>query len=461
MKAASCDVAIIGAGTAGLAAREAASAAGAKTILIEAGPGGTTCARYGCMPSKLLLAAADAAREVGRAPGLGFGRRTRLSVDGEAVMTRVRRERDRFVAAILRRVARFPSRDKLHGHARFTGERSLLVDDRARVEARSIVIATGARPSVPASLTETCGERLLTHETIFDLPTVPGSLAVIGAGPLGLELGLAMARLGARTAIFDEGTTIGGLADPEVNRAAIAELEQEVTLHLGVKVEARRSTGKDIRVSWTDSGGQARAGRFEYVLSAAGRPPALDGLDMKMAGVDLAEDGVPRFDLATLRCGDSSLFIAGDANNARPVLHEASAQGEWAGTNAARFPKVEGRAVGANLAIVFTDPDICVVGPAFEPRASERWAIGESRENGRDRCEGRPPGLLRLYVRREDRVVVGGALFGPRVEHLGQKLAWLADRAMTVDEALRLPFYHPTAEEGLRTALEDARSHLK
>lgn len=460
MKSVSCDVAIIGAGTAGLAARRAAVAAGARTLLIEAGPGGTTCARFGCMPSKLLLAAADAAAEHQRARELGVGARARAVVHGERVMTRLRNERDHFVAGVLSDVAKIPASQKLHGHARFTGERTLVVDDHTRVEARSIVIASGAKPAVPAALREACGERLLTHETVFDLPAVPKSLAVIGAGPLGLELGLAMARLGARTAIFDEGKTIGGLADPEVNLAAITGLERETVLHLGVEVETQRSAGKDIRLHWRDEHGKTGAGRFEFVLSAAGRPPAIDDLDLKMAGIEIADDGVPRFDLATLRCGESSIFIAGDANNARPVLHEAAAQGQWAGANAARSPKVERRPIGVSFAIAFTDPDIAIVGEAFDPHRSRQWAIGAATQNGRDRAEGRPAGLLRLYVRREDRIVIGGALFGPHVEYLGQMLAWIADRAMTVDEALSLPFYHPTPQEGLRTALEDARSHL-
>ncbi len=216
MKQISCDVAIIGAGSAGLAAYRAAVEAGAKTVLIEAGPGGTTCARVGCMPSKLLLAAARAARDMRAAPQFGVGSRAKVRIDGAAVMARVQRERDHFVAAVFKDVAAIPAKDKLAGQARFDGPTSLTVDDHSRIQARAIVIAAGARPSIPGALTEACGDRVLTHETVFDLHALPKSLAVIGAGPLGIELAVAFARLGVRTAVFDEGEMIGGVADPVV-----------------------------------------------------------------------------------------------------------------------------------------------------------------------------------------------------------------------------------------------------
>jgi dihydrolipoamide dehydrogenase len=102
----SCDVAIIGAGTAGLAAERATRKAGAKTLLIDDRFAGTTCANVGCMPSKLLIAAADAAFNARKASM--FGIETKTSVDGRAVMARVREKRDGFVAATLSRSRRFP-----------------------------------------------------------------------------------------------------------------------------------------------------------------------------------------------------------------------------------------------------------------------------------------------------------------------------------------------------------------
>ena len=460
MKQLSCDVAIIGAGSAGLAARRAAAAAGARTLLIESGPGGTTCARVGCMPSKLLLAAARAARDMREAGQFGVGPNGRVKIDGARVMKRVQRERDRFVAAVRKDVAAIPAKEKLKGHARFDGATSLTVDDHSRVQARAVVIATGGRPAVPAALAEACGERMLTHETVFDLPRLPASLAVIGAGPLGIELAVAFARLGVRVAVFDEGRVVGAIADPVVQAVIQGELGRELGMRLGVSVEARRIGRGDVRLSWRTGAGATSSSSFQYVLSAVGRPPTVDGLDLQMTGLDLDDHGVPTFDPNTQRCGDSAVFIAGDADNRRPVLHEAAAQGELAGANAARLPKIERRPPGVALAITFTDPDMAIVGDGFDPKREKDWAIGGSDDNGRARVDGRRPGVLRVYIRREDHVILGGEMFGPDVEHLAQMLAWVAQLGMTVDDALALPFYHPTIQEGLRAALRDARAKL-
>src|SRR5436190_21705868 len=113
------DVAVIGARTAGLAAYRAATAAGARAVIIEGGPCGTTCARVGCMPSKLLIAAAEAAHAVHRAPAFGVHVDGSLRVDGREVMARVRRERDRFVGFVVEAVANIPASDHIRGMAKF------------------------------------------------------------------------------------------------------------------------------------------------------------------------------------------------------------------------------------------------------------------------------------------------------------------------------------------------------
>ena len=120
------DVAIIGAGTAGMSAYRAALAHTRSVLVIEGGPYGTTCARVGCMPSKLLIAAAEAAHAVAHA-GL-FGVRTEPPrIDGAAVMQRVRDERDRFVGFVTEAVEQWPAEHRLHGHARFIDEHTLRV----------------------------------------------------------------------------------------------------------------------------------------------------------------------------------------------------------------------------------------------------------------------------------------------------------------------------------------------
>lgn len=455
MKTVSCDVAIIGAGSAGLAARAAATEAGAKTILIESGAGGTTCARCGCMPSKLLLAAAHAADAIPR--GRPFGViAAKPRINGKAVMARVRRERDHFVKTVLDDVARIPARDKVSGHARFASPTLLTVDDHTGIEAKAIIIATGARPALPGDL-DSVRERVLTHETVFDLKTLPKSLAVIGAGPLGIEFAAAFARLGVRTTVFDVADSIGGLSDERVSAAVLKTLRQEFDIRLETPFEASRGRN-GVKLSWKD-GKKARSATFDYVLAATGRHPSIGGLDIQMAGLPLDDKNIPKFDPDTMQCGDSAVFIAGDVNNERPILHEASRQGDLAGSNAARFPNIQRSPQGVPLSVVFTDPDMAQIGVSLKSLKDD-GAAGCADDIGRARIDGRPAGILRVYGRRSDTVIVGGEMFGPQVEHLAHLLAWAVQLKMTLEDILRLPFYHPTLEEGLRTALRDLRGQI-
>jgi len=405
------------------------------------------------MPSKLLLAAARIARDARGAETFGV-RTAPVRVDGRAVMARVQRERDHFVAGVLKEVAAIPARTKVHGRARFADPRTLAVDDHSLVTAKAIVIATGARAIVPETLEAACGDRVLTHETVFELDDLPKSLGVIGAGPLGLELAIAFARLGVKTTLFDEGDVVGAVRDPVVAEAVASAMAKELDLQLGVKIEARLNASGEVAASWKDAAGKAKRRTFEYVLVAAGQAPQIEGLDLNMAGLAVDDDGVPEFDRKTLRCGDSAIFIAGDSNADRPVLHEASLQGEQAGLNAARYPKLEPRVASPDMAVIYTDPDIARVGSGFDPDQAKDWKIGCSDSNGRARVDGRASGVVRVYADKEG-VLLGGELFGPDAEHLAHLLAWVVQLGLNAEKALELPFYHPTLEETLRTALRD------
>jgi pyruvate/2-oxoglutarate dehydrogenase complex dihydrolipoamide dehydrogenase (E3) component len=120
------------------------------------------------------------------------------AIDGREVMDRLRRERDAFVAATQKTIAQIPARTCVKGKARFVNQTTLAVDEGSKVFANAVVIATGARPSIP-KMFEGLDELLLTNETIFELRSLPRSIAIVGAGPLGLELAQALARLGVRT----------------------------------------------------------------------------------------------------------------------------------------------------------------------------------------------------------------------------------------------------------------------
>lgn len=439
-----CDVAVIGAGTAGLAAERSARRTGAQTLIIDPDFSGTTCANIGCMPSKLLIAAAAAAHAVRHAAV--FGVTATPAVDGVAVMQRLRLERDRFARLTREDIAKLPASVTLRGRARFEDASTLVLEDGTRIVARAVVIATGSRPAVP-DMVAPLGDLVLTNETVFELEDLPATLAVVGAGPLGLEMAQAMARLGVAVTVLDHAHRAGAVEDEAVADALRAGLAQEMDIVLGVEIAASLSEGKAL-LRW--DGGQ---GLFDRVLVAAGRPPSLDGLGLETTGLALDEHGVPVFDRETLQCGDSAIFIAGDADADRPVLHEASAGGAIAGLNAALFPEVRPCRRAVPLSIMFTDPPLAVVGRTGDAHLITGQA--DYADQGRARVEDRAQGLALLHADPGDGRLLGAVLFCPGADHLAHLLAWSIESGLTASELLERPFYHPTFEEGLKPALRD------
>jgi len=457
------DVAIIGSGTAGMAAYQSARAHTDSILLIEGGDYGTTCARVGCMPSKLLIAAAEVAHQARHADRFGI-QATDLVVDGPAVMARVQRERDRFVGFVLDSIDAMPRSDRWTAKVSFQDANTLVTPQGQLFHARRIVIATGSKPVLPPLLQE-LDAHLLTSENVFELPTLPKNLAVFGTGPLGIELGQAMSRLGVAVKMFGVGGGIAGIHDPEIRDYANGIFNDEFYLDAVAKVESANEAASGVVVRYQDKDGTLIAEEFDYVLAATGRAPDLAGLDLANSGLQLDEHGVPLFNRYTLQCGDSTIFIAGDANNEIPLLHETADQGRIAGDNAGRYPNVQPGLRRTPLAIVFSDPQIASVGTPLKTLNQDfqgRFAVGctSFEDQGRSRVMLRNKGMLKVYAEVRNGLLLGAEMFGPGAEHIGHLLAWAVQKRMTVDEMLGMPFYHPVIEEGLRTALRDVKHEL-
>jgi dihydrolipoyl dehydrogenase len=472
MKVAQVDVAIIGAGTAGLAAYRAARAAGATAMLIEGGADGTTCARVGCMPSKLLIAAADAAHAIEAARGFGVHCDGVVRIDGRAVMDRVRRERDRFVGLVLRDVERIPDTDRLRGHSGFVDDHTLEVGGHTRVVARTVVIATGSRPSRMDSF-DALGDRLIVNDDVFDWHDLPNSVAVIGPGIIGLELGQALHRLGVRVAILGHSGRLGPISDPEVLACAIAAFKQEFTLEPDAHIADMRRDGDCVAIHRSTRNGAQQVETFDYVLISTGRMPNVDGIGMEKTSVKRDAKGVPCYDPATARTmnadgsgNSSTIFIAGDAGNFIPLLHEGADEGRIAGENAARVAL--GKPVKASLrrapiGVVFTDPQIAIVGGGFRSLQPGSFATGQVNfeDQGRARILLRNKGLMNVYAEIATGRFLGAEMLAPGGEHLAHLLAWALQNRMTIERMLEMPYYHPVLEEGLRTALHDVNAKLR
>ncbi len=456
------DVAVIGAGTAGLAAYRAAVAHTPRVVLVEAGPHGTTCARVGCMPSKLLIAAAEAAHEAREAGP--FGVHADVRVDGRAVMDRVRRERDRFVGFVVDGVERLPEEHMLRGRATFLAP-GLLDVDGTIVRARAVVVATGSEPFVPPVF-DAVRDRLVVNDHVFAWHDLPRSVAVFGGGVIGIEIGQALHRLGVRVRLFGRGGAIGPLTDPVVRAAALRALQAELPFDPDAAVLSVANSPDGAQITFRGEDGEIRVETFEAVLVAAGRRPRVRGLGLENAGVyevDAKTGGV-RVDPLTLRAGQTNVFVAGDANGDLPVLHEAADEGRIAGENAARFPEVQPAKRRTPLGVVFSDPQLAVVGERWAElvasRGEDAFVTGavDFADQGRSRVMRKNRGALRVYADKVEGRLLGAEMAGPRAENVGHLLAWAHQQGLTIEQMLGMPFYHPVVEEGLRTALREAHA---
>ena len=463
MKTIRTEVAVIGAGTAGMTGYRAAKADGKQTLLIESNVYGTTCARVGCMPSKLLISAADAAHMLQAAPTFGVHPGA-VRIDGKAVMARVRNERDRFVGFVVEGVDAFPAEDKLDGHARFLSPTRLQIGDHTLVDAERFVIATGSTPIVPDDW-GAAGPRVITSDDVFYWDDLPESVAVAGTGVIGLELGQALHRLGVRVTVFGRGASVAQLSDPEVLDLARSGMSDELDMRFRTKLVKVEPKGDGLAITSEDANGNRQTEHFSYLLSAIGRRPNVDKLGLEHTGLERDHHGIPLYDMLTMQCGTSAIFIAGDANDEIPLLSEAADQGRIAGDNAARWPLVRPGLRRTSLAIAFTDPQIATAGASFAELCvthAGRFAVGKvSFENqGRSRVMLQNSGMLRVYAEFNSGRFLGAEMIGPRAEHIGHLLAWAVQARMTVDAMLDMPFYHPVVEEGVRTALRDLAHRL-
>lgn len=454
------DVAVIGAGTAGLAAYRAAKAAGKRAILIEGTVYGTTCARVGCMPSKLLIAPAEAAHNIAKLEPFGMSVDAPLVVDGKAVMARVKRERDRFVGFVVRGVDEIPAADKIFGRATFVDDHTLSIDNERTVSANAIVIATGSSPNFPP-IWKALGDRLITNDEIFEFDDLPKSVAVFGPGVIGLELGQALHRLGVRVKVFGRGGGIGPIGDPAILAEARKVFSSEFYLDTDAHADVRRD-GDEVVIEFKALDGTDQVERFDYLLAATGRTPNVRHLCLDHTSLAVNAHAVPLYDRETLQCGTSSIFIAGDVNNDVPLLHEAADEGRIAGDNAARFPAVRKGLRRAGLGVMFTDPQVAIIGGGYRavqpvPHVTGTVAFADQ---GRSRVMLRNRGLLHIYAEVDTGRFLGAEMLGPDAEHIGHLLSWALQMQCTIAQMLDMPFYHPVVEEGLRTALRDTQAKL-
>lgn len=441
---------ILGAGTAGLSAWKQATSITDDVVMIDPGPLGTTCARVGCMPSKALL---QVARDVSTSRAMHRHRLLAGSpprLDGTRVMEHVRALRDRFVAGPVGAVEKMGARF-IHGAARFTGPDRIEVGG-TTYTADGFIVAIGTKPFVPDAW-QSLGELLLTSDGLFEMPDIPARIGVIGAGAIGCEIGQGLALLGSEVHLFGRDDRLAGITDPDVNEVMHKALGEQLHLHAGHAAKpARTSSGVAIEFGEDSI-------EVDLVVAAIGRRAAIEDLGLDQLDVAMEDNGLPRIDPDSLRAGDAPVWFAGDVNGIRPIMHEAADEGRLAAWHALH-PDTECLARRTPMGIVFTEPQVAWAGLRGDglPDGALAGECDFSRQ-GRSIIKGYGHGLMKVHADPAGRLV-GAEMACAGAEHMAHQLAWLIQQETHVVDALKLPFYHPVLEEGLRTALHDIRGQL-
>ena len=444
-------ICVIGSGSTGLFSLGQVRKGTKDFVVLDGGTLGTTCARVGCMPSKAIIQAAEDVHHRAELSVQGISGSDGIKSDIGKTMQHVRDMRDGFSGMIVKRSSIGLGDKLIKQNAVFIGPNTVQVGDE-QIEAEKFILAVGSRPVMPAAWRE-FSDVLMTTDEFFEQESLPQRMAVIGLGVIGTEIGQSLARLGIDVTGIDMLETIGGLSDPQVRDEAIKLIGADFPLWLGEAAQ----------ISRTATGLKVSAGKQEILVNKAlvalGRRSNLDRLDLSAAGVSLDERGMPAIDPATMMIeGHPHLFVAGDATGDRQLMHEVADEARIAGYNAALADTPRRFKRKKLLGITFTDPNICMVG--------ETWREVEGREDvivgarnfdtqGRAKLLKKNKGLLHIYARKSDGLILGAEMVAPRGEHLAHHLSWAIEQGLTVFDMLRLPFYHPVIEEGMENALYD------
>lgn len=352
------NVVVIGAGSGGLVVAAGAAGLGAKVALAERDRMGGDCLNTGCVPSKALLAAAKAVQHARDAQRLGMSVPEPGPQDWKAVQRWIRAAQAHL--APHDSVERFTGLgvDVLLGEARLRSAHEVEVNGRA-VWGRHLVVATGSRAAVPA-IPGLAEAGFLTNETVFDIEERPGSLLVLGGGPIGTELGQAFARLGTAVTIVSSTPHVCAREDPDVAGVLAARLAREGVRILdgstATRVEARG--GKKV-ATVAAPGGIATEVAADEILVAVGRTPNVEALGLEAAGVKLSRKGIETD--ARCRTNVPSVWAIGDVAGGPLFTH-------WAGHEArvvirnVLFPGSVEHDVENLPWTTFTEPEIAHVG---------------------------------------------------------------------------------------------------
>ena len=313
------DICVIGAGSGGLSVAAAAAAFGVHVVLVEKARMGGDCLNHGCVPSKALIAAASAAQAMREAGRFGIA-----PVEPDVDFRKVVRHVQSVIAHIAPNdsVERFTALGVhvIRAAGSFADRRTLVAGD-WHIRARRFVVATGSSPAIPA-IAGLDSVPYFTNETIFAETKLPADLAIIGAGPIGLELAQAFRRLGSQVTVLDSGAGLKR-EDPELAAVALRALAAEgVVLQDNARIARVERRGRSAILIHGERAGASFTVQCSHLLVAAGRRPNIDGLALDKAGVRTNDRGIATG--PSLRTSNRRIYAVGDVAGQGQFTHLAN-----------------------------------------------------------------------------------------------------------------------------------------
>jgi pyruvate/2-oxoglutarate dehydrogenase complex dihydrolipoamide dehydrogenase (E3) component len=445
------DLCVIGGGPGGLSVAAAAAAFGVPTVLIERHKMGGDCLNTGCIPSKAMLAAAR------RAEALRSDNEFGVVAQGVIDFTKVHD----YVQSVIAAVAPTDSAERFAGlgvrvireHAKFKNRNTVLAGD-FEIRARRFVIATGSRPAVPPIPGIDSGP-YLTNESIFDLKERPAHLIIVGAGPSGLELAQAFRRVGSSVTVLEAGQPLAK-DDPECTAIVLDRLVREgVVIRCGVNVIAITHAGTTVTAT-IEAAGAEQTITGSHLLIAAGRKPAIDGLDLDAAGIRHDRSGIVVN--RKLKTRNRRVYAIGDcAAGQLQFTHAANYHAGLVIRNALfRLPvRVNNNAVPW---VTYTEPELAHIGLTEKQARASRLKIRVARwpyyDNDRAQTERDTHGHIKVITTRKGKIV-GATIVGAQAGELIGMWTLAIAQGLNIQSFTEIVLPYPTLSElGKRAAID-------
>jgi pyruvate/2-oxoglutarate dehydrogenase complex dihydrolipoamide dehydrogenase (E3) component len=436
------DLIVIGAGSGGLNVASFGARIGLKTALIEMSEEtiGGDCLNYGCVPSKALLHVANTIHRARSADAYGY------TLHGSVSMEAVRgyiHERQDIIRAHENRsyLERQKGIHVLIGSASFIDSETVSVNG-THYSARKFVIATGSRPR-ELSLPGFDSARVYTNETIFSMNSLPDRTAVIGGGPIGVELGQALSRLGSSVTIYQSSGQLLPREDFTIADRLASQLTQE---GIGVVLNARVSAfeGGDTLI-YDHPTGEHRE-ECDALVSAVGRVPATQALNLTEAGVVCDERGAISVD-STLQTSNPRVYAIGDVIGQHQFTHAAELHASVVAANIVTPLRRKCLNTDGMAWVTYTEPSVATFGLSEETLSQRRssYYVRELSFASDDRAiiEGEEDGYMKVFVSKRG-IVLGGSVIAREAGELAQELILAQTHGLRLNDLFNKVYPYPT-----------------